>query len=106
MRSGWWRSLAVVSALACAAIPCATRAATFPGNARVEAQGPSGGLSWGNSFNALTVSCWFKHSVPITIALTQNMTILANSPDGNESGTYASLRAPNPPHSTVRKGIL
>lgn len=79
-----------------------SNAASFFGNARVEAQDPSGGLSWTNVASpALTVSCWFKLSVPSTNTLTENMTILANSRDGNESGNFAYLIRYNIANGTI-----
>ncbi len=64
MRSGWWSSLAVFILAASSCLPLASRAATFPGTAHLEVTDPSGGLSWSNPGNALTVSCLFRLSVP------------------------------------------
>lgn len=65
------------------------KAATFPGNARVEIADPTGGLSWSNSVGALTVQCWFKISIPSGFAPTENMTILVNRTSGTIADPHA-----------------
>jgi RHS repeat-associated protein len=68
------------------------RAASFPGNARVEITDPTGGLSWSNSVNALTVSCWFKFVIPSGTNINQHMTLLVNRKTGTETtDPYAYL---------------
>lgn len=69
----------------------ASRAATFPGDARVQINDPTGSLSCSNAVDAMTISCWFRISVPTSVLLANNMVILANGSDGNESGTYSYL---------------
>ncbi len=51
-------------------------AATFPGNADVYADDPS--VTWNPNTSALTVSCWFKLSVPSSVTLSDDMVILVN----------------------------
>lgn len=51
-------------------------AATFPGNADVYADDPS--VTWNPNTNSLTVSCWFKLSVPSSVTLSDDMVILVN----------------------------
>ena len=64
-------------------------AAAFPGNARVEITDSSGGLSWNNTTNALTVACWFKLSIPSDFSLTEDMAILVNRRSGTATDTHA-----------------
>ena len=82
-RHGEWIALCLVAViLLLAASPL--HAASFSGNACVHAQDPSGGQSWRNSVNVLTVSCGLKVSDPSTVTLTTTMTILAPGRDGTE----------------------
>ena len=69
--------------------PC--RGANFPGNARLEATDTTGDLSWKTGTNALTVSCWFKISVPSNVVINDNMTVLVNNRTGSESSVYSYL---------------
>ena len=69
-------------------IPLA-QAASFPGNSRVEITDTSGSLSWSSTTNALTVSCWFKLTLPSDFTLTEDMAILVNSRTKNTAGPYA-----------------
>ncbi len=85
------RTLSHLLAVILALLPSLLSAAVFSGNARVEAADPSGALSWTNTANALTVSCWFKLSVPSDKTLSENMTILVNRRTGNESSLFAYL---------------
>ncbi|MEK7686213.1 MAG: LamG-like jellyroll fold domain-containing protein [Verrucomicrobiota bacterium] len=67
-------------------------AATFPGNARVEISDPTGGLSWSNSVGGLTISCWFKLSIPSDADLGgTNLAILVNQRTYPDTGRYAYL---------------
>ena len=73
-------------------------AATFSGNARVAvADSSTPGLSWDNTTGAqaLTVSCWFKISIPTGVSISQNMVILAN----RSTGTWVSNRLANDTHA-------
>jgi RHS repeat-associated protein len=70
------------------ATPSAT-AATFPGNARVEISDSAGALTVSN--NQLSVSCWFRISIPTGTNLTENMVLLANRVGGAESDQMAYL---------------
>ena len=74
----------VVSALTCLA-------ASFDGNSRVEITDSSGGLSWVQANNALTVECWFRISIPSGTSISQNMTILVDRKTGSETDPYAYL---------------
>ena len=65
--------------------------AIFPGNARAEATDSTGDLSWKTANNALTVSCWFKISVPSNVTITDNMVILVNNRTGTASSPYSYL---------------
>ncbi len=71
---------------------CGTaEAASFSGDSGVEVADPSGGLSWVPANNAFTVSCWFKLSVPSSVSLSENMTLLVNRRTGNETDRHAFL---------------
>jgi hypothetical protein len=85
------RRLFLGGAVAVAGICSCARAASFDGNARIEIDDPSGGLSWVTANNALTVECWFRISVPSGQAISQNMTLLVNRKTGAESDPYAYL---------------
>src|SRR5207244_11855400 len=63
----------------------------FPRNARIEINDNSGGLSWDNTINGLTVSCWFKLSIPSGQSISEDMVILVNRRGGTESDPLASL---------------
>jgi RHS repeat-associated protein len=65
------------------------RAATFPGNASIEVADPSGALTWNSNINALTVSCWFKLSIPSGVSVTQDMAILVNRRTGTLNDPHA-----------------
>lgn len=69
----------------------AAHASIFDGTGRVEVADPSGALSWNVTANSLTVSCWFKLSVPTGVTLTKNMVILANARSSGASGAFAYL---------------
>lgn len=64
-------------------------AATFNGNAHATANDPTNSLSW--NATALTVSCWFRISVPSGTNVENNMTLLVNRQNGDESSPYAYL---------------
>lgn len=65
---------------------------TDPGtDPRVEIADTTGGLSWVPANNALTVSCWFKLSVPSNVSLTQNMLIAVDRRTGSETDPHAYL---------------
>lgn len=69
----------------------AAHAATFSGNASISASDPGGDLNWKPANNALTVSCWFRISIPSGTNLTENMVILMGRADGNEGASYSYL---------------
>ncbi len=77
----------LVSALC--VLPPAVSAASFSGTARLEVTDSTGGLSWNGT--ALSVSCWFKISIPTGTGLTENMVILANRRSGSETDSHAFL---------------
>lgn len=68
-------------------------AVIFTNNARVEVNDSTGGVSWNPGSGALTVSCWFKLSIPsgVDLAANGNMTILVNRRTGTESDNHAYL---------------
>jgi len=65
------------------------RAATFPGNASISANDPLNTLSADAVNNALTVSCWFRISIPSSTNLTDNMVLLMDRTDGNEGANFS-----------------
>ena len=67
----------------------ATHASTFSGSASISASDPSGALSADPANNTLTVSCWFRLSIPSSTNLTDNLTILMDRTDGNESANFS-----------------
>ena len=67
------------------------RAATFPGNASILANDSTNALSANPANNALTVSCWFRISIPSSTNLTENMVILMDRTDGNIGANYSYL---------------
>lgn len=66
-------------------------AASFTNSASVTVSDPSGDLSWKPANRALTVSCWFKLTVPSDRVLSENMTILVNRQDGSENDQHSYL---------------
>ena len=66
-------------------------AATFSGNAYVTASDPNGDLTWNTTTRALTISCWFRISVPSSTVISNDMTILVNRQDGDEDSPSAYL---------------
>lgn len=90
-RKNWlWRltMAGIVFSSLLAEIVCA---ASFDGTARVDVADSTGALSWNSTANAMTVSCWFKLSVPSTVTLTKNMVILANARSSNPASAFAYL---------------
>ena len=89
----WERStlLALLPVLCLLAFAAPMRAATFPGNARLEVADSTGGLSWSSSVGQMTVQCWFKLSIPSGTNLTENLTILANRRGGSTNDAHAYL---------------
>ena len=68
------------------------QAAVFDGSSGVQIIDPTGGLSWEETNNALSISCWFKISVPTGKSVAQNMTILADRTTGAKaSSPYSYL---------------
>lgn len=57
-------------------------AAVFTGAGRIAVADSTGGLSWNDATSALTVSCWFKFSIPSDVSITGNMVIMANRSSG------------------------
>ena len=67
----------------------AITAATFTNSASIKVDDPTGSLT--SASGPFTVSCWFRISIPSSVTLTENMTILMDRSDGNESGNFAYL---------------
>ena len=63
--------------------------ATFPGSASLSVADSTGALSANPTNNALTVSCWFRISIPSSTVLSENMVILMDRTDGNENGNFS-----------------
>jgi YD repeat-containing protein len=64
-------------------------AATFTNSASIKVDDPTGALT--SASGPFTVSCWFRMSIPSGVTLTDNMTILMDRSDGNESANFAYL---------------
>ena len=66
------------------------QAALFSGIASISANDGTGALSASsaNSYG-LTVSCWFRISIPSSTNLTENMVILMDRSDGNEAASFS-----------------
>jgi YD repeat-containing protein len=64
-----------------------SKAATFTNNASIKADDPTGSLT--SATGPFTVSCWFRISIPSSVTLAENMTILMDRSDGNESANFA-----------------
>jgi len=63
--------------------------ATFTNNASIQISDPTSSLTaTGTTF---TVSCWFRISLPSGQTVSDNMDILMDRADGNESATYSYL---------------
>jgi RHS repeat-associated protein len=85
--------IAIAAAFLCAVPLPVTYAAALDGSALIEIQDPSGGLSWddGEQAKALSISCWFKISIPSSTSISQNMTILVDRTTGDNTDTHACL---------------
>lgn len=64
-------------------------AATFTNSASIQVNDPTGSLTFQSG--AFTVSCWFRISVPSSLTLADNMDILMDRTDGNESANFSYL---------------
>ncbi|NQU22393.1 MAG: hypothetical protein HQ567_14030 [Candidatus Nealsonbacteria bacterium] len=62
-------------------------AASFPGDAYVQIDDPTGGLSLTN--NMFTVSCWMRMVIPSDTSLSENMTLLVDRTTGGDSDNHA-----------------
>lgn len=78
-----------LAAACCLACTVHVQAATFSGGASISANDPTGALSADTVNNALTVSCWFRLSIPSSTNLTENLVILMDRTDGNEAATFS-----------------
>jgi YD repeat-containing protein len=78
---------ALLYVLSCVAV----QAATFDGHAGLAIPDSTDSLSWKSENDVLSVYCWFKISVPTGESISDNMTILVDRRDGNESSTFAYL---------------
>jgi RHS repeat-associated protein len=66
-----------------------SRAATFTNNASIQVNDPTSSLTCtGTTF---TVSCWFRISLPSSQTVSDNMDILMDRTDGNESANFSYL---------------
>ena len=65
--------------------------ATFTNSARITVSDPTGDLSWKPEIRALTISCWFKLTVPSDRVLSEHMTILVNRQGGGEGDAHSYL---------------
>jgi hypothetical protein len=68
---------------------CLSDGATFTNSASIQVSDPSGSLT--SASGIFTVSCWFRISVPSSLALSDNMDILMDRTDGNESANFSYL---------------
>jgi hypothetical protein len=84
-----WPCIGVAAACFFASVIIQARAATFSGNASISASDPTGALSADSANNTLTVSCWFRLSIPSSTNLTENLVILMDRTDGNESANFS-----------------
>jgi RHS repeat-associated protein len=66
-------------------------AAQFDGTARVDVADPGMQLTPSGAASAMTVSCWFKLSIPSSVTLSKNMVILANARASSPAGAFAYL---------------
>ena len=67
------------------------QAATFTGSSRANSQngGDSSNAFSGNAGKDLTVSCWFKMSIPTGITLSKDMMIMSNRQSSTLGGNFA-----------------
>ena len=63
--------------------------ATFTNNASIQISDPTSSLT--STSGAFTVSCWFRISIPSSLTLSDNMDILMDRTDGNESASFSYL---------------
>ena len=68
---------------------CLSDGATFTNSASIQASDPTGSLT--SSSGNFTISCWFRISVPSSLTLSDNMDILMDRTDGNESANFSYL---------------
>ena len=64
-------------------------AATFTNSASIQVSDPTGSLT--SASGIFTVSCWFRVSIPTSLTLSDNMDILMDRTDGNESANFSYL---------------
>ena len=70
-------------------LPSGSQAATFTNNASIQVNDPTSSLTCtGTTF---TASCWFRISLPSSLTLSDNMDILMDRTDGNESASFSYL---------------
>jgi len=85
----WQLLRRAVLVFACLFLALTGNAATFSGTASISANDPLNALSADAVNNALTVSCWFRISIPSSTNLTENMILLMDRTDGNESANFS-----------------
>ncbi|MBL9146095.1 MAG: hypothetical protein JNM99_20605 [Verrucomicrobiaceae bacterium] len=73
----------------------AAHAATFNGSSYASTTDTTGGLSWNNASGqkALTISCWFKISLPNGGTISQPMVIMSNTGSSWNGTTFSSNHA-------------
>jgi len=64
-------------------------AATFTNNASIQIGDPTSSLT--STSGTFTVSCWFRIAIPSSLTLSDNMDILMDRTDGNESANFSYL---------------
>ena len=69
-------------------LPSSSYAATFNGSSRASAGDTTSAFSGGTN-NGLTVSCWFKMSIPSSATLSKDMVILSNRQSSTAEGNFA-----------------
>jgi len=80
-----WCAAFLCLSLACLCGVGSSLAASFDGDARVEISDPSGSLSFDTTNQVISVSCWFKMSIPSDVTISEHMTVLADRTGGSET---------------------
>src|ERR1039458_1644964 len=70
-------------------LPSGSQAATFTNSASIQVSDPTSSLTCTGT--VFTVSCWFRISLPSSLTLSDNMDILMDRTDGNESANFSYL---------------
>ena len=91
----------MATVLASLLLPLSASAATFSGNANIQAGVGTTSLSAAAGVNAFTASCWFRMVIPTGTNLIDHMTILMDRTDGNEGANFSYLIRYNINNNTV-----